>query len=425
MEQQNPWTPAAPPRSSSTGLIVGLAVGGAMLLLLIVAAGGIFAYSLLKSQQNSAPQGDPDEIVLRQEPGSGPALRYGTTPVYDACSLVTIDGLSRLDVSLSRDYFVAHEHLDADVPVSAAITADTPDPISNCFYMLSSEDSLHVRVHQTPFNSSDELTRMQERATRQNAAVVAEAGMSSVAWHDDEYESQHLVIWRPELVVDISLRSEDSDGTLDPASFMPRLESLVRSGLSSPPTAPIRHTYLAPFDKVKDPCAAASVEAYRAAFPSAPGAPSMVDGSYRLDAPIPDSQRGFGKSREAQLSCTRNNIVPRGTLNPDHRSLQVDLSVWTAEKAADRSNYVNCAPSYKSRHADPVPITPPVGTRKSCLADYDTDWLLKFQVSNVNVTVGDGDTDGKPDVSARRDQLVSVRLVLIFMESLPRGIAGT
>ncbi|HEX8867635.1 MAG TPA: hypothetical protein VF821_18395, partial [Lentzea sp.] len=371
------------------------------------------AYIALKSRHSSAAEGDPNEMVLRQEPGSGPAIHYGTTPIYDACSLVTIDVLSRLDVTLSRDYFVSHKRLDADVPAEAAVPAGFSDPVSACFYMFDSDDSLHVRVHQTPYSSSDELTEMQERATRQNAAVHTEAGMTSTSWQDDEYESQRLVIWRPELVVDISLRSEDSDSTLAPASFMPRLESLVRSGLSAPPTAPARHTYLAPFDKVKDPCQIASTEAYKAAFPSAAGAPSMVDGSYPPDAPIPNSQGGSSKSREAQLSCTRKNIVPRGALNKEElRALKVDLSVWTAEKAANLSNDANCAPSYKSKHADPVAVTPSIGTRKACLADYDTDWLLKFQMSNVNVTVTNGDTGPKPDVSVRRDQLVpAARLI--------------
>lgn len=53
--------------------------------------------------------------------GTGPVLRYGDSAVYDACSLVTIDGLARHGVELNDDVVVAHDYMDGDVPPDAAV----------------------------------------------------------------------------------------------------------------------------------------------------------------------------------------------------------------------------------------------------------------------------------------------------------------
>jgi hypothetical protein len=53
-----------------------------------------------------------------------------------------------------------------------------------------------------------------------------------------------------------------------------------------------------------------------------------------------------------------------------------------------------------------VPVTPPIGTRRSCLFELVRDWQLAFQVDRVNVTLSGEEVESKPESSARRDQLV-------------------
>ncbi len=375
-----------------------------LVALLLLAAAAIFVFVPFASTSlNNLPEpvtGDPDAIVLRQEPGTGPALRYGDVPIYDACSLVTIAGLESLGMTLSRDYNIGHDHLDADVPPATAITPGGGDPISNCFYMLDSDDSLHVDVYQTPFNSPEDLRARSTRATFARAQVRSAADLSLASWHDDKYESEHLLLWRPELVVEISIRSSDSTGTLDVSSFVPKLESLVQSGIAAGPTAPMRHLYNSPLDKVKDPCTVAGRDPYALAFPSHTGIPAMVKASYTLDAPLAEATN----ARNGTISCRRNNIVPQGVLNKEqYRVLEVELSVWDKQTGATTRNSTSCAPF---RDKIPVPVTPSIGSGKTCLADYTTDWVFMFQVDNVNVSVRNGDTGPKPDASVRLDQLL-------------------
>ncbi|MFI6096932.1 hypothetical protein ACIA8G_15325 [Lentzea sp. NPDC051213] len=407
---QNMWAPLTPPPSRPRRpLIIGLSLG--FVLLLAMAAAGLFFIVPLVAKRiaDAAPgpiKGDPDSIVLRQEPGTGPAFKYGGTPIYDACTLVTIASLESFGLKLARDYNVGHEHLDADVPADAAIALGSgPDRISNCFYMLDSKDSLHVDVHQTPFTTPADLTVDQNRAKFGGAEIRTSAGLSLASWRDDRYKSDHVMLWNADLLVEVTIRqTDDSTGALDVAAFVPKLESLLQSGIAAGPTAPMRHVYDSPVETVKDPCAIASAAAFSAAFPSIATAPSIVDGSYPIDATIPESEQGRSNARRADLACSRTNIVPRGSLNTDsYRVLKVDLLVWDRKLPADTRNAAHCDPSTEHTR---IPVAPSIGTGQACLVGSSGEWELKFQVDNVNVGVQYGDSDARAESAVRLEQLV-------------------
>jgi hypothetical protein len=264
-----------------------------------------------------------------QLPDTGPAIQYGGVPIHDACSLVTMSGLSSLGARFSRDHAVLHSHLAGDVPLATS-AASGSSAASTCAYTLWGHEVVNVSVHQTPFNTTASLTRLVDQATVLGSPVRSSSGLSIASWHEEV--SEHLVIWNADLVVSISSQTKDSTGTFTIDALMSNLEPLVLSRISSGPTTPMRHAYGAPANNVKDPCAVASADAYAAAFPPSDGFSSIVDGSYPLLAPIPESEAGRGNARRVELSCKRSNIADSG----QRRTLQVDLVVWDRPEAAAR-----------------------------------------------------------------------------------------
>lgn len=383
----NPW--AGPPTtqtSSRTGLFIGLAMGGALLLVLVAAA-GVLGYSWLQTQR-PAPL-VAAKLALTQEPGTGGPVKYGETPVYDACALVTIDALESLAVPLSAIHPVSHAHLDGDVSGDAAITPGAGGPVSSCFYMMERTNSLGIKVHQAPFNSPAELQSKLDTAVHLKAQVRTENGFSIATWHD-QFGYDNVLISRPGLAVTIGFKTSPGDA----AMLSSDLEHLVLDGIRSGPSAPPRYVYTAPLRTVKDPCDVASRSAFALTFPGHTGTAAMAEGSYTL--------HGAANGRNGQVSCRRNNIVPRGQLNKaEHHTLAVTLSAWDNKTAARQVNSSTCS----SGSSAPVAVTPPIGSGRTCLADNGADWALQFQLDNVNVSIEDGDTANKPDASTRLHQL--------------------
>ncbi|KJK47476.1 hypothetical protein UK23_20125 [Lentzea aerocolonigenes] len=318
MKQQNDL--AAP-------ALIGIAVFLALVFFSMVGLFGLpFVLLRINDDLPGEVNGDPSSAVMFQMPGDGPALQYGGVPVHDACALVTFSGLSSMGARLSRDHAITHSHLAGDVPAASP----SSNPVSTCSYTLWGHEVVDVSVNQTPFNTTATLTHLADQATVLGSPVRSAAGMSVASWREED--SEHLAIWNADLVVSISLQVAKSTGAFEVDALMSKLEPFVLSRISAGPTAPMRHAYDAPTSNVKDPCTVASAEAYAAAFPSSDGFASIVDGSYPLFAPIPESEAGRGNSRRVQLSCKRSNITDSGP----RRTLQVDLVVWDRPDAAAR-----------------------------------------------------------------------------------------
>lgn len=135
-------------------------------------------------------------------------MQYGTTPIYDACSLLTIADLKPLGMSLAESESVIHGHLDGDVPPEAA-TAKGAKPVSHCSYKLENWSTLVVNVHQSPFNSAEELTRRPAEEAGEGTTPRVDDDLSSLHWNDDKDLFPGVYIWKPGLLVDVSLRPAD------------------------------------------------------------------------------------------------------------------------------------------------------------------------------------------------------------------------
>ncbi|SDL53397.1 hypothetical protein SAMN04488074_111246 [Lentzea albidocapillata subsp. violacea] len=91
------------------------------LLLTLVAASAML---VLLSENTLSVQGRATSQIA----GEGPPPSYGGTPMYDACSLITITDLAQLGVPLNDGWVVAHDYLDRDVPLEAAVSQRRSTP---------------------------------------------------------------------------------------------------------------------------------------------------------------------------------------------------------------------------------------------------------------------------------------------------------
>lgn len=397
-----------PPRSTNLAvwIILGAALTFASLLVLGIGAFGLWAYLDSNHAGTREPEVNDKEVLLKQVPGEGAPVKYGNTAVFDACSIVTMEKLTAFGVQLSDKFAIGHQRLDSDVPVAAAIEQSS-NPVSQCHYTPANENHLFVKVHQTPFNSAAELTRMQERGTRAGSAPQTVDGLTVTRWTDEQRKTRRINMWKPDLLVDISFEEKSAApfGTLSADAFAVELEKMVREGVAKGATAPMRHVYSAPMDKVKDACEIASKEAFKRAYPAAPGEASYVDASYHLQAEFTDfSLKPSVKARMGMTRCSRHNLVPDGVVNKQqYRELDVDLRVWNDKRPADDHNSTMCGPG--GVYGDAVAITPPVGTGKTCLGDLSTDWTLDFQLDAVNLSINGAVADN-PTSAERRGEFL-------------------
>ncbi|MDT7781627.1 MAG: hypothetical protein QOF58_46, partial [Pseudonocardiales bacterium] len=93
----------------ATPWVIGIAVFLAMVFLAVVASFGLpFILQRMNDDLPGNVDGDPSSPVMFQLPDTGPAIQYGGVPIHDACSLVTMSGLSSLGARFSRDHAVLH-----------------------------------------------------------------------------------------------------------------------------------------------------------------------------------------------------------------------------------------------------------------------------------------------------------------------------
>lgn len=409
-----------PPRKSRTGLFVGLAVVLALLLV-----GGITgAFFFLDRTDNTAGSGsdsppssssDPSATansIVQQKPGEGPPRKYGNTAVYDACSLLTMADLADLGITLTDQFPVGHDYLDLDVPPDKAIPQGSLDSLTHCYYSMKSLEWVQVDVFQPPFTAEKDMEFRKGAPKRKGATVRQAAGFSLANFDNRENDTWDIYLWRQDLLVEVSFQTKKKQpyGSLDAKTFAEKLESLVHAAIQKGPTAPMRHIYPGPFtDKFKDPCDVASVEAYQKSYPNA-GLPAMVKTQFHLKSEDTRMERHPESALQGGALCRRHNLAPEASLDKaNFRLLEASLRMWDKPQAAIDRNAYSCDPADKHPFGPPVAVTPSVGTGQTCMTNIQLDWVLDFQLDEVNVSLkGEhgGTSTVQPPVERPRDELL-------------------
>lgn len=358
------------------------------------------------SRPATSPFFSDNQVLLRQVPGAGPAPKFGGTPIYDACSVITIDGLTRLGVELNHDVTVMHDYLEGDVPPDAAVSQPGLDSASHCYYGLSNRNWLQVFVYQTPYNSAHDLEFSIGKAERKGAEIRTEDDLSVAEL--DLGDMVEIRLWKAGLLVVVTFQTERPGpyGPFDKATFAAKLEQIAKAAVLRGPTAPMRHVYTSLFDKVKHPCEIASTEAFMKAFPSHSAAAVKTQFHPRA-ASTPMERHKTESALQGGMSCTRHNIVADGVTNDaEYRELGLSLNMWDNQQAATDLNAYQCDPADHHPFGTPVAVTPVAGTGQTCLTELVLDWVLEMQIDNVNISLQAALAKPKPPAGQRRDELM-------------------
>lgn len=320
--------------------------------------------------------------------------------------MITIADLDRLGVTLHDGWVVAHDYLDRDVPPEAAVSQPALDPASACTYRLQNWNSLLIEVHQAPYNSAEDVEFASGRAARKQADVRAEDGLSLARWHDTD--SWDIDLWRSGLLVQVSLTTDKPGpyGPFDAKTFATKLEPLVKAAVLTGPTAPMRHSYPAPFDRLKHPCEIAGTEAFYKSFPSTHSAAAVKTQFHPRHAMTP-MDRHPESALQGGMLCKRHNLVPDGVTNrAEYRELDLTTRFWDNPQAAADRNAYQCDPLDKHPAGPPVAVSPTVGTGETCMTDLQINWALDLRLDNVNISLTAALGDHKLTAGQRRDQLL-------------------
>jgi hypothetical protein len=365
------WAPrprTAPPRSRRRKVFE--LVGG---LLAAALAWALFGYLYIGG--NTRPDLPSPGVGTLNQIGSSSATSFGDTTVHDACTVISIQHLNSIGVPLAENEPVVQQRLDGSVLPEAALPQAPDAAAGYCSYALANGNALTVSVHQTPFNAAADLEFLQQTAHRAGATSRTEDGLSLAQWHDALTNAQRISVWKPDLLVDISVgTSKPWPGNgVDATTVATRLEPLVKTAITAGPHSHVQHYYDDPFSRLRDVCEVADFQAFDRAFPSQAGVPSIVRGTYH-----PTRRAGM-----PLMSCKRSNIVRNGSLNTaEYRELQVELFAADSPQAASAENTRTCTGT-----TEVVAATPSIGHGRSCLVRTGTEWALWFQLDQVNLRV--------------------------------------
>lgn len=366
----------------------------ALLAVLVTACGPVTSFQA-PSPVQSAPTSAP--IFVRQLPGEGPPAKYGSTPAYDACSLLSVDGLGQLGLRLRPHSTLMHDYLDGDVPADVAVEQDVIAAVSFCEYTLTNNGRVNLHVHQTPHLAPRHLLDMTQRHFEDTTARQ-ERGLKISVTKDQGWWWFYLA--RPDLLIVGGVEEQDANAQ----SVATRLSSQVAELAARGPTAPVRHVYDAPYADVRPVCEIASAAAFTRSHPARSAA--IVHAQYYLSAVEHPILRGNGTSRQTVTSCYRTNVVPEGVHNKrEHRHIDVSFSMWDKEEAATGGNAYSCDPADDHPFAPPVAVSPSIGTGNTCMSSLNNNWALTFQHRKVNVSVTTGDLE-QSAAEERRAQLM-------------------
>lgn len=231
---------------------------------------------------------------------------------------------------------------------------------------MKSLEWVQVFVYQPPFTAQKDIANYEDRKN----------------------ETWDISLWQQDLIVDIAFQTKKKQpyGSLDAKAFADKLESLVKTAIQKGPTAPMRHIYPEPFaNKFKAPCDIASAEAYRKSYPNA-GLPALVKTQFHIMAADTAMERHPESSLQGGALCERHNIAPEASSDKEnYRALEASLRMWDKPQAAIDRNAYQCDPADKHPFGPPVAVTPSLGTGQTCMSNIQIDWVLDFQMGDVNV----------------------------------------
>lgn len=297
----------APRRRRRRGVKVAL---GSIVLLTLVAIG------LASVPRRDSTDGEGSRPLLVQEVRPGVPYRYGPASIYNACSLMKVDELSRRGLIPDPDQYLDEYYPVVNRPeVTSELTPLGTAPIrlegpSNCGLFLQLGGHVSVEVLQSPYHNDPGFIDKDIPARERDGTSYYQGGMKVVlppneSSESDDYRTAVALVLSPTTIAKIVVGLEDK---ADPLPVLKGVVGTVVPHLSAPPTREMALSYSPSDLHGPDACQVLSEEDVKALL----GGPS--DGFVRRFADLAENRIFLNNGKTTYFTET---VCERALARPD------------------------------------------------------------------------------------------------------------
>lgn len=358
------------------------------------------------SGENASPEDQYKKPILKQQPGQGSPLNYGSTPAYDACTVLPMTSLRNYGFELDYTQYVNHEFLERTVSAAAAQRGANPD-LSHCVYYVAADSGstevISLGVAQRPHNIDADLDISRRQATRKGAQPHDDQGFQVAVTQEDNHGSKEWVatLSRDDLVATLflSLKQETRKGK-PVKDIIDQLIHDVATNLAKGQTAPSRFSFQGSFRNVKSPCQLLGADEFQQTYGASDS--GRVREQYS-NGEIMVAEYDGTQTYHVKTSCRRD--ILGNPLDADFKSVTITLGTYPDEASAKYAEFDSCDPKASSASVPsgpPIKIDTKVGDGITCFHRSDPLKLYSFRVGNTWVEIADRN---RADTQAQVDQL--------------------
>ncbi len=198
----------------------------------------------------------PPGVLLKLGPGPASAgpVRWGTAPMYDACSVLPMNTVLTQGIALDPAYAVFDDN-----PASGntgGIGVNQPNTVtrgsSSCYYPGSDTEAVGLTLYQQPFSTADDIT--QEIQVDQSGGTASTVNGYTVYTEQREATEWDISITNNQVLAELNLTLKHGDyHGHTPAMVVASLTNTVVAGLRNPPGPASQIHYSAPYTDI-NPC---------------------------------------------------------------------------------------------------------------------------------------------------------------------------
>ncbi|GHG32059.1 MULTISPECIES: hypothetical protein [Amycolatopsis] len=319
---------------------------------------------------------EPPGMVLRQQPGIGPAKTFGGTPIFDACTVLPFDVVRAsgidLDTSEGPGPFMKTAHMTADGQDDRNSRGSVADAgISRCEYPGSHGEALTFTIYQTPFDSPNSREE-HEKSLRQGGREGQAAGFRTLSATTTELHTWTTGIFADNFYAILHLNARDP---AQPEN--PRLVRLVENAaerLHAAPTGPATYSYDGEFAHVPPPCEVFTSTDFQQAIGSSTDGRTVEQydlAKKHITADAMSGTTGHTEHFYVTTGCTQENqaAANSGVGPTPAQSITVTMESYLTSQMAAEANDYDCAIGKGYRHpaGEPKPVPFTSGDGLTCL----------------------------------------------------------
>lgn len=330
----------------------------------------------------SADQPDPS-IFLTTDPGtSGSApLRWGGTPMYDACTLLPMSAVIRQGIHLDPAYAAFVDRPDPNNSGGPGATQPNVagDSASDCFWPgVNLKSTVSLTMYQKPFNSDQDI--QQAIYDGQNGTQRTDHGFDIYTTNDTtETDRWNVVVTNQQLAAQLDLQLPPGSFTGTVQSVVAALTNTIVTGLAQPPGPAVRIAYRGRYAGV-DPCSAFTAQDF-ARYMQTPddGHPHA---EYQLGERVVDPDPGSQQPIQNYIStqCQRFSVaLDNGDSTAPGIIAGFETYRTAAEARAGIAGWCDPPNSAAAPYGPPIPEHVTVGDGLVCYPRLKAgDWALYF-----------------------------------------------